>query len=149
MLVPTVLTGWVHPIYFNRTSVFLKFLSSSWRQERIGLKSTTASVCSMYWGMDTIQNPGCIRKMAIKLIRDPAITRFPTVSILSVYYISYHDVCSDNLKSIISSKALCIRNVFKHPASLRCLYKLELNKGQIVYLYDWNSLLATSFLRPI
>ena len=99
-----------------------------------------------------------IQKRAIKRIGDPALTNSldslaprRTISALSLYY-RYYGVCSVELKSIISPKALFIRNTrfsnAKHPFAV----KLDKNRTSAfvnsfvpMTSRDWNSLPATVF----
>ena len=100
-----------------------------------------------------------IQKRAIKLIGDPALTNSldslahrRTISALSLYYIYYHGVCSVELKSIISPKALFTRNTRFSNAQHPFAVKLDKNRTSAftnsfipMTSRDWNSLPATVF----
>ena len=100
-----------------------------------------------------------IQKRAIKLIGDPALTNSLNslahrriISALFLYYKYYHGVCSDELKSIIHSKALFIRN--KRFSKAQNHFSVKMNKNRTRAFFnsfipmnssDWNSLPATVF----
>ena len=100
-----------------------------------------------------------IQKLAIKLIRDPALTNSldslahrRTISALSLYYRFFHGVCSVELKSIISPKALFTRNTRFSSAQHPFAVKSDKNRTSAfansfipMTSRDWNSLPATVF----
>ena len=76
-----------------------------------------------------------IQKRSIKLIGDPALTnsldslaRRTTSSALSLYYRYYHGVCSVEMKSIITPKAVFTRNTRFSNAQHPFAVKLDKNR---------------------